>query len=61
MVRADFVNMAEAQILNGFSRGIGLFMESLNSELEKDEVLKEHSLDEVIEYLVDDHIKNNYR
>lgn len=55
MVRQDFIQLAESQILAGFSRGIDLFTEELNNEIERDEVLKEHSLNEVVECLVDDY------
>ncbi len=60
MVRSDFVNLAEHQTLMGYSRGIELFIESLNEEMERDEILREHSLDDVINIMVADHIKKNY-
>ena len=35
-------------------------IESLNEEMERDEILREHSLDDVINIMVADHIKKNY-
>lgn len=60
MVRSDFIKLAEQQAALGYSRGIELFMESLNEELHRDEILREHSLDDIINIMVADHIKNNY-
>lgn len=59
MIRDDFKNLAEAQVYNGFARGISIFMESLNEELEHDEVLRENSLESIIDHMVDQYLSEN--
>lgn len=56
MVRSDFITLAENEIYKGFSRGIDLFTESITTEIERDQLLREHSMSEIVECLVDDYV-----
>ena len=52
MIRDDFKNLAEAQVYNGFARGISIFMESLNEELASNK-LSEEEKDSALETIQD--------
>jgi len=56
MMRENFISLIQEKAAQGFNRGLELFMEDLNEELVRDEVLSEHSLDAIVEHLVTDYI-----
>lgn len=59
MMRENFSKIVFEGINAGFNRGVTLFMEELNIELDRDEVIKEHSLDKVIDVMVDKYLAEN--
>lgn len=56
MLRRDnFVAMVENQIEAGFARGLQVFTEEINADMSKNAVLHEHSLGDVVDFLVNDY------
>ena len=47
----QFVDLVNEAVDEGYTRGIDLFMESLEADLAKDEVLNEHGVDSVVAFL----------
>jgi hypothetical protein len=54
MLRDKFIEIISEGLYEGYSRGITVFMESLEEDLAKKEVINESSLDGVIDYLMED-------
>lgn len=54
MLRDKFIEIISEGLYEGYSRGIAVFMESLEEDLAKKEVINESSLDGVIDYLMED-------
>jgi len=50
----QFVDLVNEAVDEGYTRGIDLFMESLEADLAKDEVLSEHGVDSVVAFLFED-------
>ena len=53
MVREKFNQIIAQEAHLGFQRGIDLFLESLNSEIERDEAITENGVDAYLDYLVE--------
>ena len=53
MVREKFNQIIAQESHLGFQRGIDLFLESLNSEMERDEAITENGVDAYLDYLVE--------
>lgn len=47
----EFVDLVNEAVDEGYSRGIQLFLESLETDLAKDEVFQEHGVDKVLTHL----------
>lgn len=54
MYREKFNELVMHEVSLGFQRGMELFLESLNEEMEKDAFLAEGSLDEYVERLFEE-------
>ena len=50
----EFVDLVNETVDDGFSRGIELFLESLETDLAKDEVFEEHGVDTVLTHLYEE-------
>lgn len=47
----EFVDLVNEAVDEGYSRGIQLFLESLETDLAKDEVFQEHGVEKVLTHL----------
>jgi len=50
----EFVDLVNEAVDEGFSRGIELFLESLETDLAKDEIFEEHGFDTVMQHLYEE-------
>jgi hypothetical protein len=55
------VSLIERNVAAGFVRGQQLFAESLETDLEKQEILEQVQLDGVLDYLYQDYIQRHSR
>lgn len=53
MFREKFSSIVTQESSLGFERGISLFLESLNSDMEKEETLSENGIENFVEQLVE--------
>lgn len=54
-----FLKLIESNINAGFIRGQQLFAEAVEMDLQKNEILENHSVDDVIEYLITESLQEN--
>lgn len=52
MLREKFNTLVMETVTSGYQRGIDLFVEDLNTDLERDAYLSESTLDDVLDRLV---------
>ena len=53
-MQREFVDLVNETVDEGFTRGIDLFLEALETDLEKDQIFQEHGVDNVIQHLYEE-------
>lgn len=58
-IQEKLATLIENNVAAGFVRGQTLFLEGFEEDLEKASVLRNNSIDDVMQYLLTDHAQNN--
>lgn len=53
MLREKFAEIIENALINGYSRGMDVFLENLEIDLQKTEVIKEHGVETIVESIME--------
>ena len=53
MLREKFAQIIQENILTGYSRGIDIFLENLEVDLQKREVISENGIETIVESLME--------